>query len=404
MMKNANLKQLDRVLFVLLLIVSSVVTLYLFYRQAFAEGGRYYSDMQPYIAELMGTQTTYDFPYPILFKMAGILYLFIDSPEWAMIIAVWLFNISAICIVKIYICRQTRTTILSTVCSFALFFLSMIYFPILPFAGIKYKYLGVFSCNPWQNATYIASRPFMVLTFIYGIMTLESYEEELAKQVNMKMLTKYYLLSLFSLLATLTKPSYTIVHLATVGVIMLYRFGKKKLHVMRQSILLACCYIPTLLALLYQYKGVFAGKTIDDVNKGIGFGVLRVWSLYSDNVFVSVILAILFPISVLICNIKQLKTNMAFSFSWIAYLTSFMMAASLYERGFRETHFNFAWGYMCALFILFLSSIIVLIKETIYKFKSNIFKVIIQWAFLFVHTVYGIYYFYILYMGGSYLC
>lgn len=42
----------------------------------------------------------------------------------------------------------------------SLFFVSMVYPPTgIYLPGIKYKYLGVFTANPFHNATYMAARP-----------------------------------------------------------------------------------------------------------------------------------------------------------------------------------------------------------------------------------------------------
>lgn len=55
--------------FLLPLAAYLAATLLLFHRQTVGYGGLYPSDIGPYIAEMLGEDTGYDFPYPILFQI-----------------------------------------------------------------------------------------------------------------------------------------------------------------------------------------------------------------------------------------------------------------------------------------------------------------------------------------------
>lgn len=403
-------KVADVLIFAFMLLASTAVMTVLFYRQSISDGSTYHSDIRPYIEEMLGIQTQYSFPYPILFKTAGILYYFTPTPEWAMVIAITSFNILAMIIVKIILEKQTGAGILSSLCTMSLFFLSMLFSHNLKNLGIVHTYIGVFTPNPWHNATYMAARPFMVLAFFFGVYTLVHYEHDFAKGAAFTRYRKtaYLAFSISLLLATLAKPSYTLVHGFTVVIIMLYRLFKSRFKNLRQTILLGCYYIPTIMSLGYQYLGVFSGGSSHNDEQGIGFGFFRVWSLYTKNIPLAIALAILFPIIVLIFHRNQLSKNNMYRFAWQIYIVAFATTAFLYEKGFRELHFNFCWGYICGIFLVFFVSMILVLKDSRYwivqKYPPKFtLALTIEWFALIAHTLMGLYYFALLYYGSNFL-
>ena len=91
--------------------------------------------------------------------------------------------------------------------------------------GIKYKYLGVFTPNPFHNATYMAARPFAILAFFkYGEL-LPVYEQPNAVREHKR---DYILFAIYLLLATMTKPSFTIVLVGAAGILMLWRMFRSR--------------------------------------------------------------------------------------------------------------------------------------------------------------------------------
>ena len=68
--------------FSVLLLLYMAVTLFLFHRQSVSYDGKYASDIHPYIAEMQGIDSGYDFPYPILFLTGR---FFRSSPRLTML-------------------------------------------------------------------------------------------------------------------------------------------------------------------------------------------------------------------------------------------------------------------------------------------------------------------------------
>ncbi|SDB38918.1 hypothetical protein SAMN02910298_01918 [Pseudobutyrivibrio sp. YE44] len=435
-------KALDWASFAVALIGSCAAMYYLFSRQVHTDGETYMSDILPYISEMMGRETQFDFPYPVLFKTGHLIAVLIYNPEIAMAITVMLFQALGMIITKVVLNKQTGARLLSTFCTLGLFFDSMIFSDFFKQFGIRYHYEGVMSSNPWHNATYMAARPFMILAFVLGAATLVRYEKELVKKVNTepyhviedgkidlveapaalkRFLSEYGLYVGFTaslLLATMSKPSYTIIHMAAAGIIMVWRFVACHFKNFRQTLLMGVCYIPTIIALLYQYSGVFTGQGADSVERGIGFGIGRVWGQYTTNIPLALLLGAAFPFVALLFHLKDLKTDAQYRFGWQVYLAATVMALVLYEKGFREWHFNFGWGYICGLFIVFMISAVVVLRDTLALFglktcqesptiQTNkilfALKLILQWSVFGVHILMGLRYFQLLCWGANYM-
>lgn len=435
---------IDWCLFLIFLVLFSVMTLRLFDNQTL--GSEYYfkSDMAAYIRWMLGTETEYSFPYPIFFKLGAFFYLFDKlpgvsvTPAYAIALSTMTLNSLAVVITKAilnHMCidagvlnregttktREPYKGFLVTAVTFSLFFVSMIYRYGGFFPGIPNNYLGVFSPTPWHNATYMAARPFMILAFIWGGKLLATYESGEGK------VSEYIWFSIFMLLVTMTKPSYTIVHLGAAGLVMVYRILRSRFQNLRKSILLGLCYIPTFLHLLYQYSGVFTPA--EGMEGGIGFGLMSVWGEYTSNLPLAVILGMAFPLLVLLLHIKKLKEDQTFRFGWQVYGMGLAMAAILYEKGFRMYHFNFSWGYMAGMFVAFLVSSKVLLEDTfslVGGVRKNLpeqeemdeaaektafgkktkylkwFVFILQWLVFLLQLYCGVTYFMTIWAGGSY--
>lgn len=419
MEKQRNKKIIDIVVFGLILAAASAVTSVLFYRQSVASmagTGMYASDMKAYILEMQGLESGYSFPYPIYFKLSAFFNLF-TSPEMAVTIALTLLNGCSMVITKLafnYFARERLEQSLSkcpwlagviiSLTAVSLYFISMVFPPegmYLP--GIKHRYLGVFTPNPFHNATYMAARPFSILAFLWYAKLLTQYEKgfrgrggEAGEGVVLK---DYILFSLFLLLSTMTKPSFTIVLVGAAGLIMVWRMFRSRFRNFIPTIQLGLCFIPTFIDLLYQYKGVFVPQP--GVEGGMGFGFGAVWSMYTDNLPLAIGLAIGFPVLVTILNYRELKENVMLRFSWQVYGMSFAMAFLLYEKGFRLPDFNFSWGYMYGIFFLFVGTLIVLLRATADR-KKPAWLLGMQWLAYGWHAACGLYYFSTILKGAMY--
>ncbi|MCI6469831.1 MAG: hypothetical protein MSA29_08005 [Lachnospiraceae bacterium] len=396
--------------FAALVAIASAVTFWLFYRQCVESmlgTGLYHSDMKAYILEMQGLDSGYSFPYPVLFKLAATIHLvtasFTGGAELAMALATMLLNSGAMIALKVMLDKHVGAKlqeampgkpwlpgILTGTVAVSLFFVSMVYPPTgIYLPGIKYKYLGVFTPNPFHNATYMAARPFAILAFFkYGEL-LPVYEQPNAVREHKR---DYILFALYLLLATMTKPSFTIVLVGAAGILMLWRMFRSRFRNFVPTVWLGVCFIPTFMDLLYQFRGVFVPQ--EGQEGGIGFTFGHVWAQYCGNLPLAIGLAIGFPILVLLLNYKELHKDSTYRFSWQVYVMSFLMAFFLYEKGFREMDFNFSWGYMYGIFFAFVGALLVLLRATANAdTRKRRIVVAVQWMAYLWHLVCGVYYF-----------
>ena len=418
-MKENKKNRIEILVFAALVAIASAVTGWLFYRQCVESmlgTGLYHSDMKAYILEMQGLDSGYSFPYPILFKLAAVIHLVIGSftsgAELAMALATMLLNSGAMIALKVMLDKHVGAElqkampgkpwlpgILTGTVAVSLFFVSMVYPPTgIYLPGIKYKYLGVFTANPFHNATYMAARPFAILAFFkYGEL-MPLYEQKNAHREHGR---DYILFSVYLLLATMAKPSFTIVLVGAAGILMLWRLFRSKFRNFVPTVWLGICFVPTFVDLLYQFRGVFVPQ--EGQEGGIGFTLGHVWLQYCSNLPLAIGLAIGFPILVLLLNYKELRRDSIYRFSWQIYGMSFLMAFGLYEKGFREMDFNFSWGYMYGIFFAFVGALLVLLRATVTadtKKKKGL--IAIQWLAYLWHLVCGLYYFWGFLQGAMY--
>lgn len=149
---------------------------------------------------------------------------------------------------------------------------------------------------------------------------------------------------------------------------------RKSRKSIRNAFCLCVTMIPTGIALLYQFSGIFTGTNAMGEETGIAIGFAKVWSNYSKSIPLSIIMGMALPIGVLFLNLlfdlKSIKQNRYYWFAWLNYLAATLMFLVFYEKGFRMMHANFSWGYMHGMFFVFLMTLIVMVKNIREWWKS----------------------------------
>lgn len=396
--------------FGVLIMLYSLVMLRLFYRQAIEYQGIYFSDMKAYILETRGLDSGFEFPYRLFFWLSRIWMIFV-TPEAAVAFSTMLLNSLCVILVKYYFDmllsdyaqrEGVRWTILwqlaATAAVFSLFFMSMIYGRReMKFWSYDYIYRcnGIYTANPYWNATFLAVRPFTVLSFFLSARVLSEYEEHFSWKDGI-------LLGISIFLATFTKPSFTFILGPVLAVTVFWRLFVKKCAHWKNTVSLCCCFLPTVLLLLYQFRDVFMGTNSRGEETGIGIEMGKAWHSFTGNIPLSIMMALLFPFSVLALNWKELKRNGAFRLAWQVMAVGFLSFLLLYEKGFRFDHMNFSWCYMHGLFFTFLISILQIFKNVI-KRENLMYKLFLapELVTYFYHLICGIAFFCYLYQGNN---
>lgn len=374
-----------KVIFLFLLFLYTGVMLYLFWMECY-QVPDFQSDMPDYVNKVAGISGNYEFPYPILFWTARLSAWLIGAPA-AIAITTALFNLAAVVITKYYMNREIRkqnhyeelthgrqvmTDIAVTFLVFALFLLSNLYSPKnTAFFGFDYAYrcMGIYTPNPFWNATYLATRPFAVICFFETGKVLSEYQSY-PKVFPWNKGFPWKSCALFAgslLLTTMTKPSYTMVVVPLIAVILLVQLIVSHGKSFRNAFSLCLTMIPTGIALLYQFSGIFTGTNAMGEETGIAIGFAKVWSNYSKSIPLSILMGMALPIGVLALNLvfdfKTIRQNKYYLFAWLNYLCGTAMFLTFYEKGFRMMHANFSWGYMHGMFFVFLMTLIVMAQN-----------------------------------------
>lgn len=385
-----------------------LLTYILFYRQCIVYLGMYNSDMLSYIATINGEATEYSFPYPLMFKCSEWI-SHLCPTEIALSIVVTLLNGLSLWLLIYYLKPFVRNIIpqkkeyfknlMAGLLALSLLFVSMLFIPANPTIfghAFTRRCVGVFSPNPYWNATYLATRPFTIINFFSACKMLDSYESD-AK------LKDYLIFAVSLLLTTLTKPSYTLVAVVLFIVIFIFRLIKSKGKNIKKTILFGLAFLPAGLDCIYQYMGVFTGTNTYGEETGIGIEFGKAWYTATDSIFFSVLLGGAFALFMLITNIRRLKDTTWFRYSWQLYLTGIGMFLFLYEKGFRLFHCNFAWGYVHAMFFVFMTGLILLIKNTKEaKTFGRKLSTTLGWLLYSGHLLCGIKFFMYLFNGGDF--
>ena len=400
-----NISNTTKIAYVLLLGAYTCLLFVLFKNQAFHTDYQVYgSDVDAYLMEMMGLDSGFDFPYPVYFTLGKMLAVFGGVNMGATLSATILNSISpavlsyfmlkALCPFVPEKSKNRRAyegfILLAT---YSLFFVSMLYPPegiYLP--GMYLKNLGVFSANPYYNQTYLAARGFAIVAFFLFAHILTYYEDHVD-------IREYVTFSVFLLLATLTKPSFTLVLITAAAVHMIVKLimshGKKT----KAFLCLLATAVPTFITLLIQFGGVFGSSSHAGEEGGIGFGIGRAWGIYTDNIILAVMLANAFPGVVMLLNFKRFKDHEVFRLSWEFMMAGFLEFLCLYEKGERLVHCNFAWGYIYGIFFVFVSGLMLLIENTVKK-KQHVGLLVFEWAVFIWHLGCGLAFFAMLYGGG----
>lgn len=247
---------------------------------------------------------------------------------------------------------------------------------VTPLGGNNFVYLGTGTPNPWHNPTYLISRPFAILTFIFSIILLKQAIDNKIEWL------KVMLLSLSAMFCMWFKPSFLISFLPALAITLLWLWYKGQVK-FKQLIIFGLIVIPALLVMMYINHLVYENASASQIKFAIG----DFWKQHNKPVIVSILLGTLFPLYVLIISRKELKLD--FVLASINYLLAFLIVFFMTETGIRAEHGNFFWTYMFAMFFMFLVATKYFFIQNKYPFTLKIIGSIFYGA----HLISGIIYF-----------
>jgi hypothetical protein len=253
-------------------------------------------------------------------------------------------------------------------------------------------YIDKIAPNIWFDATTILTTPFAILLFFSALRWLEALT-----------LRTFIWVAVSTLLSVLTKPNYVLAFYPILGLVVLIRAASKGRHDTRRALLLYTGLGLVLCGILYfQYLdtiakgGVWADPSVSKGSAHVVFAPLAVWSLYSPNIPASLLLSLVFPLSVVALYFKEVKTNAGIGLAWSVLAIAILQYALLAETGTNFGAANWSWGSNIAMYLLFLVSASVVVSQQ----RSPRFYFVM--TFFCLHLVSGIYHYVKLTLGGGY--
>ena len=251
-------------------------------------------------------------------------------------------------------------------------------------------YMSYGATSVWHNPTYLTVKGVSVLFFFYFINIHEKI-----KQNNVKN-SHFVMLGSLALLCYLAKPSFDFTFMPIISVFyVIYFLIKRNKILFIHCLKVAISFVPTLL------YAIISSKYMGENGIQIAINPFYVFTSWNVNVFVTLISTFAFPITVLFLlnkeNIKEYSSMICFS--WVNVIFCFLQYLFLTEAGDRAGHGNFAWGYILSVFIIFISSVIIYIKESKEMVVPQI-RLSIATVILVLHVLFGIYYFYLCWSGS----
>lgn len=380
---------LKKYIFITPIIFLLVIAYYLF-NQQYINHLIYKSDWRAHVgfSSDSSMKESYSLLHYLVFFTSNLFYRFFnflrffDFVNVIMNIYILLSILFSYLILHKYFKQQFTTKYISSVVSISLLLVSMI---VIDFEYNARIYLGNGSPNPWHNPTYLFLRPFALLLLFYVLEKYVLFSSKVTPFENIS----------FALIGALTmwaKPSFLMSFWPVISLFVSYKVITRKIHYY-YLLNLFLLIIPSIIVLYLINLKVF--ENAESSNK-VAISYLEVWSYYSNNIFLSILLLILFPIYVLIISIKKDFNNQDLVI-WANFILSLLYFMFLSETGDRKYDGNFSWTYLFASFLLFIFSI-----QKLFLHKSNKLKFNFGVFLFLIHLISGIYYFVKILNGGSY--
>ncbi len=208
-------------------------------------------------------------------------------------------------------------------------------------------YFGYVPSHVYHNPTVALLKPFALILFLYACQVFTSVRRSHVTVV---------LCALVSAFGTMAKPSYAIVIIPALGLLAIFNWWRGK--PVNWLLLTAGIALPIAIVLIWQ------NRYYHDANMGsFIFAPLQVMAYYSpDNLLLKLLLSIAFPLAVLILYYRQAVNEVSMQIGWLGLLVGLSYTYLLAEAN-DWTDGNFWWSGQIAVFILFVTSTLFLIRQ-----------------------------------------
>ncbi len=277
--------------------------------------------------------------------------------------------------VKTILKDMRRSLLTVAVVTVVLLFVCSIYIP--GFSSTPYRYAG--SPTIWHNPTYLAVRPFAVLS------CLLLFDMAADRRANFGSCLGYGALTVIALFF---KPSYAQVQIPALVVFLFIDFARRRdLQFVGR---IALSVVPALCVMAAQFY--FLMFTSTGGGGGIGIGPFYLLLNSDKPILLPAILLLAFPVYSMIVLRKDIfEIGSPYLFFVAMLIVGYVEANCVYELGERMADGNFAWGYYLALFLFWVFILPLFAKKMLRgELKRSI--AIVGCVLVLLHFASGVYY------------
>ncbi len=227
-----------------------------------------------------------------------------------------------------------------------LFFITLFSLVIGPFFIMSFNqhiYIGQGSPSIWHSVTILTVQLFALLSVFFTIKFFETSKW-----------TYFILATLISAVSIFAKPSYIMMYLPALAVYVLVKkyFSKQQLSF---ALIVA---LVSVAILAYQFMHEFKKD-----QGSVIFDFLGVWSIFSTNIIISILLALGLPLLITLLNYKSVKKNEYIIFSWLLVLFAMILFACFAQEGRHYRDGNFSWSWNLSLSLIYIFTLIEYFKQ-----------------------------------------
>lgn len=268
------------------------------------------------------------------------------------------------------------------------------------------RFLGCFSMNPLHNPTHMTVRPFVLLCFclvcdIWGRQKDETYCG-IFFHVERGLKRYYFYLAVILFLSSLAKPVFVEMFIPAVALLMLGEWigrirkkdGSASVY-FKHCLRMLLCAVPTLMYVLLQFLAYFLwGGSYETDGSIIITKWMEVWSMFSDNILLSIGLGMAFPLFMILINGHFFVKNDMGRLALTGYGIGILEAALLGESGSKLSHGDFLWPMMCGMLIMWMVAILRLLtlERMQTDTKGRQFVLDLAWVLFCFHILMGLLY------------
>ena len=211
--------------------------------------------------------------------------------------------------------------------------------------------IGYFNPIVYHNPTMIALRLFLIPI---SLLAFRIFDSRSFRNINHRIFVSL-LSAVLVLLATLTKPSYTLALIPSCCLLAIWRLLRRQ-YVDIPLLAIGVC-LPGILLLGLLYLLVYFNY---DDGSAVAVGFLTLMKVYIPawRIPIQLILSLLFPLGIYMCFRKEARQHLYLNMSWLIFGVGAAIAFLLYEDGPRFAHGNFLWsGYSATFVLMFVSTL-----------------------------------------------